>query len=205
MRTLLAIIGAFALGFVAIIGVFFVIGMQRVGPLLEAAHSYTDEAVPAITTEWNGEELWSRAAPELKELLQNGGLEQLMTAGSFQLGRLVNYNKTTCELTAYEMRTGSGERALAQCVGKAEYEKAIAGYTLNITKQNDEWKILGFFVIAEEATDQPVTVSYRSQGTPDANGLGLTVNKISIGVSSSEKPEAGAEIRTNTKIENFTP
>ena len=203
MRTILAVIGAFAIGFVAIIGILFVIGMQRAGPLLEEAHVFTDEAVPAITTEWNGDELWSRAAPELKQAMGNNGLAQLMSAGSFQLGRLVEYNNAECALTAYEFRTGVGEQALAQCTGKAEYEKAIAGYTLNAIKRDDAWKILGFFVLAEEATDQPVMVSYRDHSQIKEKSIGLSVDGMSVGVSTEVSLEAGAEIITRSKIENF--
>lgn len=203
MRTFLAIIGALAIGVVGLFGVLVIIGVQRAGPVLEEAHAYADESVPAITSEWNGDELWSRAAPELKELLRNGGLEQLMSAGSFQLGRLVNYNPAECTLTGYELGTEEGETALAQCAGKAEYEKAIAGYTLNVLKREGEWKILGFYVLAEEATDQPVMVSYRPAPKPAQKSVGLSWRKLSVGVSTVDGREAGAEIRTGSKIENI--
>lgn len=203
MRTVLAVIGAIAVGFTAFIGILFIIGMQRAGPLLKAAHEYTDEAVPAITAEWNGEELWSRAAPELMELLENGGLEQLMNAGSFQMGRLVNFNKSECALTAYELRTGTGERALAQCTGKAEYEKVIAGYTLNLIKRDNEWKILGFFVIAEKESGLPVMVSYRSRSPVEDKSIGVSLNNMMVGHASDAPLEAGAEVITRSKIQNF--
>lgn len=203
MRAILAVIGAFAIGIAAIIGALFFIGKQRSGPLLEAAHAYTDEAVPAITAEWNGDALWSRAAPELMMLLENGAVEELMGVGSFQMDRLVNYEKPLCVLTAYEIRSGTGERAFAQCTGKAEYKRITARYTLNVVMRDKEWRILGFFIEAEKESGRPAIVSYRSNLQDRDISIGFALDKLSVSRSPGASLEAGAEIAARSRVEIF--
>ncbi|GJL92988.1 hypothetical protein [Hyphococcus sp.] len=202
MKTFLAIIGTLALLFIGLIVGLFFIGFQKAGPLIEEAHAYADESLPAIASEWNGEELWARAAPELRDILKNGGLEQLMSAGAFQFGALVEHDGADCTITQFNMSTNGKEFAVAQCVGKAKFEKMLAGYTLNIVKRDDEWKILGFFVTADQKIEQPVTVSYQPERFGGASPLALTWDKVSISSSANPPLGAGAGIRSGSKIDN---
>lgn len=202
MRTFLAFIGALAIGFVAAIIILAVIGAQRVKPILAEAHEYADDAIPAITTQWNGAELYSRATPELKELLANGALEQLMSAGSFQLGRLQDYAGATCVLSQYLMTTSDGETALVQCTGEATYQKAIAAFTLNLAKRKGEWGVLGFFVVAQEANDQPVMVAYEVRPSVANRSLGFSAENLSFGLSTSTPLQTGVDIYLAEKIRN---
>ena len=202
MRTILAIIGALALIVIVLFVGFIFVGVQKIAPLMEESVAFADESMPAITKEWDGEELWARAAPELRELLGNGGLEQLMSTGSYQIGNLVEHGGAECTLTHFEFNTGNGELALAQCTGKSRFEKAIAGYRLDIVKRKGEWKILGFFITPEEKVEQPVTVSHTMKRSAPTKKLEISLDKFSIGVSSGTSFDAGADIAIGTKIEN---
>lgn len=203
MKTFLAILGALTLGVIAFFIALFVVGFQRVGPLLEEAHAYADESIPAIATNWSGAQLSSRAAPELAALLQGGALEQLMAAGSFQFGAMTSFSGASCALTHYELRTGVGEIAVVNCAATGEFEKADAAFTLNIIKRNGEWKILGFFVTPRQTADRPVQVAYQPQAGLEWTRMEISIAKMSLGVSAQSSERIGASVQPHAKIENI--
>ncbi len=86
MKTFLAVVGGLALVIVIALVSLFVIGFQKAGPLLEEAHVYADETIPAIATNWDSNEFTKRATPELMALFKDGALAGLMAEGERQLG-----------------------------------------------------------------------------------------------------------------------
>ena len=203
MKTFLAIIGTLALLVVILIGSLFFIGFQRAKPILDEAHAFADTAIPAVATNWDGEELSSRAAPELADILKNGALEELMATASFQLGAMASYNGASCLITRYEINSENGELVLAECSATAEFEKANASFSMNILKRNSEWKILGFFVTPEITGNHPVQVAYVSDATRSMDSLELSLARMSIGISTGPVERPGVGFRPNNKIENI--
>ena len=206
MKTFLAIIGALALVIIIGIVALGVAGTQRIKPLLKEAHAYVDESVPAIATEWKGDELYGRAATELRELLEGGALDQIMQAGAFQLGAMISAEPATCELARYEY-TEQGEFATASCRVDADFEKATAEILVNILKREGQWRIFGFFITPKEAKDGVVTVAYPvALPAAQSNALNrfeVSLQKRSIGLTSGASEETGASIISAAKIENI--
>jgi len=134
VKTFLAIVGALALLIVGSIAVLFFIGLQKAGPLLQEAHDYADDAIPAVATKWDGAALSSRAAPELADLLKNGALETIMAEGSRLLGEMTAYENAACQITNYQFNTDSGELVLAACTARATHARpVISSLSSNVT------------------------------------------------------------------------
>lgn len=203
MKTILAIVGTLALLVVIMFGALFFIGYQRVQPIFDEAQEFADTAIPAIAANWDGEELSSRAAPELADILQNGVLEELMTTASFQLGAMTSYSGASCQITRYEINTDNGEFVLAECLATGEFEKANASFRVDILKRNSEWKILGFYVTPELAGNQPVQVAYTTSTPRRMDKLEISIVRMSIGVSSMPVQRPGVSIGSHNKIENI--
>ncbi len=204
MKTFLAIVGGLALLIVGSFAVLFFIGVQKAGPLLQEAHDYADDAIPAIATKWDSAALSSRAAPELADLLKNGVLETLMAEGSRLLGEMTAYEAAACQITNYQLNTDSGELVLAACTARATHQRAAADYKLNLVKRNDQWKLLGFFVTPEDVESGPVQVKFISPAPKPLQTLEISLKGRSIGLSTPLAGAApGAAIHVAEKIENI--
>lgn len=198
MKTLLAIVGALAIFVVGVFAILFVIGVNSLKPMTAEATAYADESILAIASDWDGVALADRASPELRAKLTADTVTTLMAFGQQHLGALTNLDGATCEIVNFEYTTENGEQVTATCSARAEHELGAAGYALNLIRRNDDWSVLGFFVVPDELRE-PNTA--RMVGAFSA--LTVSVEKQSIGLSTGAYAPIGADIRGFEKIENL--
>ena len=101
--------------------------------------AYVDSAVPAITANWNQEELLKRATPELRNSIRPGQLTALFEAFS-RLGTLVTYEGATGQANMTYF-TGTGGAVTATYVAKAKYQNGEATIRIVLLKQDGQWFI----------------------------------------------------------------
>lgn len=202
MRNFLAIIGAFALGFIAVSAALFVWGAQRSEPLLTQATAFADDAIPAIATDWNAAAFVARAAPELAALFaQAGSVEQMMSDGRRLVGVMTDYQGAECQMAQHLLSTDQGEIYIADCVAAARHERADADYQLRVLKRQGEWKLLGFFVIPKNSRPGPVQVSLPDGGDYRGGAVQISLRNRTFGVVANPGQAAGARI-DGAKIDN---
>lgn len=201
MRLFLAIVGAIALVFIAAIaGLFFYI-FQQEDRLTKEAAGYADEAIPAITTNWDANALLDRADPELLKLLGNGALDNLMLSGTTQIGALTDYHGAECEIVHYELNTSAGEVVLSTCNASAAFQKSDAKIRLSLRKMNKEWKILGFFV-ETLPSPKPVEVSENIAAQAPLSKIEFSFRYRSVAITGDEPAAIGIGWASGDKVEN---
>jgi len=146
MKTILAVIGTLALLiFVSIVALLAYTFVSN-GPILKEAKSFAEEAIPAITTSWNGNELLNRSAPELIEILKDGSLETFMADASRSVGELTSLTDVECTNYNFSTTTKNGKTATVECIAHAKHQLSDGEYSLSLIKRKGEWKILKFHV-----------------------------------------------------------
>jgi len=160
LRKFFRILVIVAAVFGAIVSAGIGFGIYKNRALAADGRAYVDAAVPAIAAHWSKDELWSRAAPELKQHLQPGDLDRLFNIFS-RLGDLVQYEGATNQNASEFTSTGSGTVATANYVAKAKFQNGEATFQLLVVKRDGQWMIQGFRV------DSPVL----APGTPHPERL----------------------------------
>ncbi len=152
-RPLAALAGIFVLlliGGVLLAGSLF----HAVVDTSRSARSFVDDAVPAITGQWNAAALSDRAAPELLRQNDKGSLKVLFLQFS-ALGPLVTYQGATLRDSSEESVSGAGTVSAAHFQVKASYAHGNAVIDLVLVKRDAGWRILGFHVLSPALPAQP--------------------------------------------------
>jgi len=145
MKRTLQVLGAILTVLVVVIGgviaYFF-----YVGPQLDASSkAYVDENVPLIVKAWSEEELWLRAAPELKEVLTREQVASLFGKFSKTLGNLQRYEGSTGDATlAFVL--DKGKVITARYRAKTEFERGSAVVNVALIQHDGQWQLLGLHV-----------------------------------------------------------
>jgi len=114
------------------------------GKLNAESKAYADDAVVAISTKWNREELLRRAAPALRESLKPDDLDNLFAALN-TLGPLVEYQGAQGQAHA-QATIRTGKQVSAKYLASARFERGIAQIELSLIKPEADWMIVGFHV-----------------------------------------------------------
>jgi hypothetical protein len=141
-------IGIFSAIFVTVIligigyAVFFSAGQD------EEAKRYVDSSLIAITSNWDVNELRSRASQELLRSTKQDDLVSLFTRFA-TLGPLVEYEGSKREgwKLFINIGTNEGNGFKATYVAHGKYNNGKAEIHCVIVKLGDVWKIIGFHVI----------------------------------------------------------
>jgi len=120
----------------------------------QSAHSFVDDAVPAITSHWNADALSARAAPELLLRNDTGSLKVLFVQFS-TLGPLVTYQGAILQGSSVASVSGAGTVSAAHFQAKAKYTHGDATIDLVLVKRDAGWRILGFHVLSSALAPQP--------------------------------------------------
>jgi hypothetical protein len=142
MRRFLIIFGAISLT-VAIVAVSGLAWIAYQGSKLDAeSKAFVDEAVPAIVTHWDKDELLRRGSLKLRDGIRPEALRALFENFS-GLGRLSAYEGAVGQSTmSYE--PGSGGAVTALYEAKAKFENGRASIRLLLSKHNGQWMIENF-------------------------------------------------------------
>ncbi|HZR69220.1 MAG TPA: hypothetical protein VFB01_09210 [Burkholderiales bacterium] len=141
MNKLLTILGGLLFaGF--IIAIAAAAATARWGNMLDAdSKAYADNAIPALASGWDVQELQKRASPELFASTSSDQLRGLF--GNFQrLGRLTKYSGANGEATI-SVTSKDGLTILAAYVADAEFEHGPARIELNLIRHDTKWQVLG--------------------------------------------------------------
>ena len=139
MRKFFYILGILVAICVVAAGVALGIVVYKGRALDAESKTYVDSAVPAITANWNQEELLKRATPELRNSIRPGQLTALFEAFS-RLGTLVTYEGATGQANMTYF-TGTGGAVTATYVAKAKYQNGEATIRIVLLKQDGQWFI----------------------------------------------------------------
>jgi hypothetical protein len=114
----------------------------------EEAKQYVDNSLIAITSNWDVNELRSRASQELLRSAKPGDLLPLFTRFA-TLGPLVEYQGAKREgwRASINIATNEGNSFKASYIAHGKYKNGKAEIHCVIIKLDDVWKIIGFHVI----------------------------------------------------------
>lgn len=196
MRTLLAIIGAFALLAMAIfVGVFIYIG-SRLEPATAEAAAYVDDAVASISESWDEAAFIEQAAPELMASVDAATRRRFLEFARRQYGAQLAYEPAAkCVLESFVL-TFAGEVAIAHCASQGQFERGVLAFRVSVVKRRSEWRVFAFYVdlVGEQgpARDEPVIASV----APDAATLRVSSLEISLAgrYVAVNGPAAGAAV-----------
>ena len=136
------ILGGFLFIGSLIIGAMFIYGSLN-GPKLDSeSKEYVDKTIPILVSEWNPEELKSRADNGLLPYLKEPQLENLYTMFR-KLGHLKSYNGSKGEAKLH-LNLPRGVSTTASYVATAEFENGTGTISMLLVKRGDDLKILGF-------------------------------------------------------------
>lgn len=105
---------------------------------------YVDVAIPAITAQWDRQQLETRLSPEFKSFTSAEQMDKMYEI--FQkLGNLKTYNG--CQGGAnVSLTTGSGKVISARYIADAVFESGPAKIEIVLIKHGSAWQIAGFHV-----------------------------------------------------------
>ncbi len=116
--------------------------------------SYLDNSLPAITAEWNADELWNRASPEFTKSISIADLDKIFSNFSKHLGKLEKYDGVVeGPMVGTNYILGAGTIQTATYKAKAEFERGPAMFTVTLIKHDGEWEFIKFSVTAKALSD----------------------------------------------------
>ena len=145
MRTFFYRLGIFAaVLLLLVVGVFGYLIYAGSGYDRESKQ-YVDDAVIAITANWDREELIRRASPQLLTNVKAEDLESLFTLFS-TLGPLVDYQGSKWSSSATNSSIGQGTTISANYSAQALFKQGDATIRMTVVKSDGAWKIQAFRV-----------------------------------------------------------
>lgn len=129
----------------ALIAFFVFILLSGEGAKLdESSKAYVDEVVPLIITEWSEEQFIENSSSYLTEETTPEDVSKLMLTLEDHLGKFIEYKESEGEAGIYF--NNGGKTITAKYVVRAEFEKGEAIIDVELIQENDEWKILSFYI-----------------------------------------------------------
>jgi hypothetical protein len=136
-------IGTAALIVLAVAGMVFL--AIRGSELDGESRVYAAESIAAIVPAWSHEELLRRATPQLKAAAKPFEVAALFNAFSAGLGKLLE-NELPVGSAIVSVTAGEGKVIAANYVVKARFEKGDAVIRVSLLKQDDQWRVQGFYI-----------------------------------------------------------
>ena len=143
MKKTLRVLGAIFLVLV-VAGIVSGIILAKEGVSLDAeSHNYVDSSVTAIVSNWDKNELLTRASSGFLVNMPPSDVDRLF-AKLRTLGRLKKYTGSQGQARISFNQTG--KTIVANYVASAEFDTAPAQISLTLVKNLGEWKIHWFYV-----------------------------------------------------------
>jgi hypothetical protein len=110
----------------------------------QESKAYADDAVVAIASQWNEQDLTDRASPQFMATVKDPADLDRVVGVWRTLGPLKKYDGSKGEAN---INLGSGGRTItAVYVARVEFDHNSARIKISLTKSDGAWKILGFYV-----------------------------------------------------------
>ncbi|MBI1392166.1 MAG: hypothetical protein GC152_05420 [Alphaproteobacteria bacterium] len=172
---ILAAVGALALGVVGLVfyGVFAAtggLGPGGVGGAVKDAEAYAIETITAYGAEWDPATLEARGSEEFLAAVAGGtALAEMSDMLRRMAGPIETVDAVDCSSFQITKVVGESGKFVAGCLADGDAARAALSFRVNVRKQSDEWRILGFFVeyIAVNEESRAVEVNAIA-GAPDA-------------------------------------
>jgi heme/copper-type cytochrome/quinol oxidase subunit 2 len=152
MKKFLMVSGVVFWVLIVIGAVFFGCAHYRGSQLDASSKAYVDKNIPVIISTWSEQEMLKYASHEFKAVVSNNQSKFDQTWTGFEkLGALKKYNgsKGQSYQNAFFLvgRNGKkGYETTAEYVAGAEFQNGNVEISIDLTRENDEWKIYGFHV-----------------------------------------------------------
>ena len=114
----------------------------------EESKLYVDSNLPIIINDWNVNELFNRASPELLKVAPKEKIEKLFSVFSDRLGPLREYKGSSGQVNM-SFTVNNGKVITALYIANAIFEKAPATIRFQIIKHKNKWQVLEFRVNSE--------------------------------------------------------
>jgi nitrogen-specific signal transduction histidine kinase len=145
VKKVLIILGAVFLLFI-VLGMVSIVIFAIKGPALDKqSKAYVDANLPLIISNWDEQELLSRASPEFMGNSKRNDLDNFFSALSRKLGKMRSYQE--CKGQSYvNISPQNGKIVTAVYASKVIFENGSATITTTLIKHSDNWQIEGFDV-----------------------------------------------------------
>ena len=152
MKKFLSIVGIIALLGVVFLGVIAYNGFTKTNELSEEAKVFSDTVIPKIFTNWDINELNKNSD---NDAIKKAGVTEEQTNKIFNyvsngLGKMLEYHPAKDDDSVSRrtnVNVGIGKEQITSIyIASGKFEKGEAKITLNLTKNNNEWKILGWTI-----------------------------------------------------------
>lgn len=134
---------------------FFILGRNEVA-LDRTSKAYVHDSVIAIASNWDVDQLWKRAAPDLRTSMNEDMVRGLFNAARGTLGPLVEYRGSEGEATIWldDLKTVVFAKYVVQC----RFQKGDAVVQVFLIKQHNNWMIEGFHIRSSALMRRPVGI-----------------------------------------------
>lgn len=144
MKKLLITLGIIFLAIIILAAIGISIAAVKGAALDKESKAYVDQAVPAIVSGWNEQELLERASPEFTQTVSKKELDKLYTFFR-KLGHLRKYEGSKGQ-TFISYTTQNGKRTSAEYTANALFDGGSAVIKVALIKHGNQWEIAGFHV-----------------------------------------------------------
>jgi hypothetical protein len=146
MKGVLTVLGAIFLFLLVAGGAFFGYVAYTGTQMDASSKQYVDENVPAIVSTWSPTALIEQASPRLMEKTSTDQINRLFSALAGKLGKFASYDGSKGDSNAnFNLTTGKTETT-ASYLATATFQNGKAEIKILLTRENGQWKILGFHV-----------------------------------------------------------
>lgn len=146
MKKFFQILGGIFLVLVLIVAVLVGVGAYQGAGLDTSSKAYVEANVKAVVATWSKDELISRAAPQLVEIVRKDPdqLDQLFTKLS-KLGALKSLSEPKGQ-ALWAVNAGSGKTVSASYTESGEFENGHADFNIKLIQIDGQWRFAGFYV-----------------------------------------------------------
>ena len=145
MKTILVVLGAIFLLLMVVGGAFIGYAAYTGTQLDASSKQYVDQNVPAIVSTWSPSTLIEQASPRLMEKTSADQINQLFSSLSGKLGKFASYDGSKGDSNINFDLSGKTDTT-ASYVANATFQNGKAEIKILLTRENGQWKILGFHV-----------------------------------------------------------
>lgn len=146
MKKILLILGGLIALFLISSLVLMLYSSKELPNLSKESKVWADETIPKIITTWDVDLLIKNASPDFLKTTSAEDLKIFFKNLSLELGTFKKYIDSRTDQTKVEVHGFFRKEILSNYIAAAEYDKQVAQISVTLTKEKNEWKILGFHV-----------------------------------------------------------
>jgi hypothetical protein len=144
IKKIFVALGALIAVGVIVVGILVFVASRKSSEITAEVTPYVDDAVVAITSSWNPNELVQRFTPELHESAKFEDVEALFSAADAALGPLVTYHGAEMQTWKSSASVGGGSQTMVVYLAQARFERGDASFTITLIRLHERWMIHGF-------------------------------------------------------------